>query len=66
MDITNSVRLRQLVPDNIIFVSESGIKTTEDVNLLRKNKTNAVLIGETLMRSKEKTEMLRTLSEVVS
>lgn len=66
VDITNSVRLRQLVPDNIIFVSESGIKTAEDVNLLRKNKSNAVLIGETLMRSKEKTEMLRTLSEVVS
>ncbi len=51
VDIENSVRLRQLVPKEIIFVSESGIKTAEDTKRLRENGTDAVLIGETLMRS---------------
>ena len=54
VDINNSFRLRKLVPKDIIFVSESGIKTAEDIDNLRKNKTNAVLIGETLMRSADK------------
>ncbi len=58
VDINNSIRLRKLVPDNILFVSESGIKTPQDISALRDNKTNAVLIGETLMRSDEKKKML--------
>lgn len=63
VDIHNSVRLRQLVPPDIIFVSESGIKTAEDISVLRKNGTNAVLIGETLMRSENKAKMLAELSQ---
>ena len=51
VDITNSVRLRKLVPADILFVSESGMKTAQDIQILRENGTNAVLIGETLMRS---------------
>ena len=51
VDLQNSVNLRTLVPHNIIFVSESGSKTPSDVAILRKNGTDAVLIGETLMRS---------------
>ena len=66
VDVTNSVRIRKQVPEDIVFVSESGIKTAEDVDLLRKNKTNAVLIGETLMRSKDKKEMLSSLAGVIS
>lgn len=54
VDINNSIRLRKLVPDTVIFVSESGIKTVQDVNNLKANGTNAVLIGETLMRSSNK------------
>ena len=54
VDINNSARLRKLVPEDIIFVSESGIKTAADIDNLRKNGTNAVLIGETLMRSASK------------
>ena len=54
VDIHNSERLRELVPENIVFVSESGIKTPEDVGRLYQNKTDAVLIGETLMRSSNK------------
>lgn len=54
VDIDNSIRLRQLVPPEILFVSESGIRTPEDIAKLRENGTNAVLIGETLMRSGDK------------
>ncbi|HEX2925533.1 MAG TPA: indole-3-glycerol phosphate synthase TrpC [Ruminiclostridium sp.] len=53
VDITTSVRMRELVPKDISFVSESGIRTAEDVSVLRQNGTNAVLIGETLMRSSD-------------
>jgi indole-3-glycerol phosphate synthase len=50
MDLGLSVRLRKLVPQEITFVAESGIKNREDVALLREAGVNAVLIGETLMR----------------
>ena len=61
VDINNSVRLRPLVPDNIIFVSESGIKTPEDVSLLRRIKADAALIGEAFMRRDDKAEALAEL-----
>ena len=61
VDIDNSVRLRRLVPEKILFVSESGMKTREDIARLEANRTNAVLIGETFMRSADKAEMLRKL-----
>lgn len=61
VDIESSARLRQLVPEHIIFVSESGIKTPGDIDALRKNGTDAVLIGETLMRSSRKAEELARL-----
>lgn len=61
VDIQNSIRLRQLVPPEITFVSESGMKTAEDIRALRENGTNAVLIGETLMRSRDKKAMLDEL-----
>ena len=61
VDINNSIRLRELVPENIIFVSESGIMAPEDVKALKENGTDAVLIGEMLMRSNSKTELIQTL-----
>lgn len=61
VDTGNSRRMRELVPENIIFVSESGVKSAEDVELLRKSGANAVLIGETLMRSENKKEKLAEL-----
>ena len=64
VDIHNSERLRELVPENIVFVSESGIKTPEDVGRLYQNKTDAVLIGETLMRSSNKKAELEKLSSM--
>ena len=61
VDTHNSLKLRSLVPDDIIFVSESGVKTAEDIRILRDNGVNAVLIGETLMRAENKKEKLREL-----
>jgi len=51
--LTTSERLRKLVPPEVIFVAESGIKTREDVARLREIGADAVLIGETLMRGAE-------------
>ena len=51
VDINNSIRLRPLVPDDIVFVSESGIKGKEDIKRLSANGTDGVLIGETMMRA---------------
>lgn len=61
VDIHNSARLRKLVPPEVLFVSESGIRTAADVAALRYNGTNAVLIGETLMRSPDKKAALAEL-----
>ena len=57
----NSRKLRELVPNDVIFVSESGVKTPEDVQKLRDIGANAVLIGETLMRAENKKDMLLKL-----
>ena len=65
VDINNSVRLRELVPRDILFVSESGMKTRADIARLEENGTNAVLIGETFMRSSDKEGMLRELRGTV-
>ncbi|MCR5417950.1 MAG: indole-3-glycerol phosphate synthase TrpC [Lachnospiraceae bacterium] len=54
VDIGNSIRLRSMVPDEILFVSESGMKEPEDIKRLLENKVNGVLIGESLMRSNDK------------
>lgn len=61
VDINNSARQRKLVPPEVLFVSESGIKTAADIEALRSNGTNAVLIGETLMRSPDKKAALDEL-----
>lgn len=61
VDINNSARLRKLVPPEVLFVSESGIKTAADIEALRSNGTNAVLIGEMLMRSPDKKAALDEL-----
>ena len=61
VDITTSVRLRKLVPPDRLYVSESGIVTPADVAALRQNGTDAVLIGETLMRSPDRRAALAAL-----
>ena len=64
VDIQNSIRLRKLIPKEIVFVSESGMKTPEDIKRLRDNETDAVLIGETFMRSPDKKKMLEDLKGI--
>lgn len=61
VDIENSARLRALVPKDRVFVSESGIKTADDVEDLRRIGADAALIGETLMRAPDKSAKLREL-----
>lgn len=61
VDIHNSTRLRERVPRNVLFVAESGIKTAEDIAELVSAGVNGVLIGETLMRSPDKAQMLDEL-----
>ena len=52
VDISNSEHLRAMVPDDVLFVSESGIKDAGDVESARVIGADAVLIGEALMRAK--------------
>jgi len=62
IDMNNSIKLRNLAPRDIVFVSESGIKTSEDIHKLYSNEMDAVLIGETLMRSPDKKAALEELN----
>lgn len=62
VDMANSIRLRNLAPREVIFVSESGIRTSDDIDRLYRNQVDAVLIGETLMRSADKKATLEELN----
>ncbi|MCM1038320.1 MAG: indole-3-glycerol phosphate synthase TrpC [Roseburia sp.] len=61
VDTENSRRLRELIPKDVIFVSESGVSSVEDVAKLREIGADAVLVGETLMRAADKRKRLREL-----
>lgn len=61
VDICNSRRLRERIPHDIMFVSESGVKSAEDVAKLRDIGADAVLIGETLMTAPDKAARLKEL-----
>ena len=61
VDTENSRRLRQMIPPEVLFVSESGVGSAEDVSRLRGIGADAVLIGETLMRAADKKAKLREL-----
>ena len=58
VDVHNSERLRKLVPETVLFVAESGIRSAADIRVLRNARVNGVLIGETLMRAPDKRAML--------
>ena len=61
VDTNNSSNLRKIVPSNILFIAESGIKTPDDVKALKSIGADAVLVGETLMRASDKKAMLQSL-----
>ena len=61
VDTENSRRLRARIPQDVLFVSESGVKTAEDVAQIAAIGADAVLIGETLMRAPDKSSKLQEL-----
>ena len=60
VDTENSKRLRKLIPSDVLFVSESGVKTPEDIKIIKSIGADAVLIGEALMRADDKKLMLES------
>ena len=61
VDTNNSRRLRELIPHDVLFVSESGVSCAKDVAKLCEIGTDAVLVGETLMRALDKKSKLDEL-----
>lgn len=64
VDTSNSGKLRDMVPKDIIFISESGVKSKEDVDAIRLMGADAILIGETLMRAENKLSKLNELKGI--
>ncbi|MBR5041115.1 MAG: indole-3-glycerol phosphate synthase TrpC [Clostridiales bacterium] len=64
VDTENSRKLRQLIPSDVLFVSESGVSSPEDVRKLRRIGADAVLVGETLMRAEDKKKRLAELKGI--
>ncbi|MEE0956151.1 MAG: indole-3-glycerol phosphate synthase TrpC [Eubacterium sp.] len=62
VDVSNAGRLRDLVPPGVLFISESGVKTREDVRVAEEMGADAVLVGESLMRSESKAAKLMELT----
>lgn len=65
VDTDNSRRLRELIPGDVLFVSESGIRDADDVEALSRIGADAVLVGETLMRAADKKARLRELRGII-
>ena len=63
VDVENSRRLRSLIPADVLFVSESGVRNAEDVRSAREMGADAVLVGETLMRAGDRRAKLMELRE---
>ncbi|MBR4993619.1 MAG: indole-3-glycerol phosphate synthase TrpC [Lachnospiraceae bacterium] len=61
VDTENSKRLRALIPKDVVFVSESGVKDAEDIKILREIGADAVLVGEALMKAPDKKAKLNEL-----
>ena len=61
VDTSLALRLREQIPKDAVYVSESGVKTPEDIRRIREAGADAVLIGETLMRAADKKQMLDAL-----
>ncbi len=64
VDINTSLKLRKLIPSNKILISESGIKTAEDIRILKDSGFNGALIGESMMLSDNKIEFLSKLRNI--
>lgn len=65
VDTDNSRRLRELVPSDVVFIAESGVKGPQDIQALREIGVDAVLIGEALMRATDKKAKLDELRGMI-
>ena len=65
ISLENTKRLRPMVPEGTVFVSESGVRCAGDVAKLREIGADAVLIGEALMRAPDKKAVLDEMRGVV-
>lgn len=65
VDTGNSGKLRSLVPDDIVYVSESGVSDAGDVKRLYDAHVDAVLIGEALMRASDRKAKLAELRSLI-
>jgi Indole-3-glycerol phosphate synthase len=61
IDFKRTEKLAKYIPENIVLVSESGVKTPEDVKLLGSYGADAVLIGSTIMESNNMAEIVGKL-----
>jgi len=61
VDVATSFRLKPLIPGDIHVISESGIKSHQDIAELKQRGFSGVLIGESLLRKKDVTRALREL-----
>ncbi|WP_459524561.1 indole-3-glycerol phosphate synthase TrpC [Leuconostoc lactis] len=61
VDLGNTERLRHLIPNDILVISESGIQTRHDVERLENMHVNGILVGETFMRATDKINTIKTL-----
>ena len=64
LDTCNRGRFRGLVPADRLFIAESGIRTADEIEMLRRAGADGVLIGEALMRSEDKKKALAGLKGV--
>ena len=64
VDRENSIRLRKMIPEDIVFVSESGVKSRQDVTELESMGADAVLVGESLMRAEDRIAKLKELKGI--
>jgi len=62
VDVSISERLLKAIPDGIVKVAESGIKTNADIARLRAAGANAFLIGTALMKSQDPAKLLSILT----
>ena len=61
VDLNNAKRLRELIPENVIYVAESGIASLSDAKMLKEAGADALLIGEFLMRSDDKALLIKKI-----
>jgi indole-3-glycerol phosphate synthase len=61
VDLNNAKRLRELIPENVIYVAESGIASLDDAKMLKEAGADALLIGEFLMRSDDKALLIKKI-----